>query len=157
MQLAAKWLPKSGMLFLLLMGISACSSNLADEDSTSVSKTSTSAEEKNPEVLEYEILPSLPVTFVDHLGTEVTVESIERIIPLEGSIAEIVFALGLGDKVVATDLSATWPVEADQLPQIGYRRALASEPIAAFSPTILIGTDIAVWIVKPSSSPQGLF
>lgn len=74
MQLAAKGLPKSGMLFLLLMGISACSSNLADEDSTSVSKTSTSAEEKNPEVLEYEILPSLPITLVDHLGNEVTVE-----------------------------------------------------------------------------------
>lgn len=143
MQLAVKWLPKSGVLFLVLWLISSCSSNLPGEGLMSVSKTSTSVEEKNSEVLEYETLPSLPITLVDHLGNEVTVESIERIIPLEGSIAEIVFALDLGDKVVATDLSATWPVEADQLPQIGYQRALASEPIAAFSPTILIGTDIA--------------
>ena len=118
MQLAVKWLPKSGVLFLVLWLISSCSSNLPGEGLMSVSKTSTSVEEKNSEVLEYETLPSLPITLVDHLGNEVTVESIERIIPLEGSIAEIVFALDLGDKVVATDLSATWPVEADQLPQI---------------------------------------
>ena len=143
MKLAAKWLPKSGILFLVLWSFIACSSNLPEKTLASVPNTGPSIEEKNSEVLKYEILPSLPVTLLDHLGNKVTVESVERIIPLEGSIAEIVFALGLGDKVVATDLSATWPVEADQLPQIGYQRALASEPIAAFSPTVLIGTDIA--------------
>lgn len=67
----------------------------------------------------------------------------ERIIPLDGDVAEIVFALGFGDQVVATDLSATYPPEADALPQIGYQRALTAEPIAAFEPTLLIGTDIA--------------
>lgn len=67
----------------------------------------------------------------------------ERIIPLDGDVAEIVFALGFGDRVVATDLSATYPPEADALPQVGYQRSLAAEPIAAFEPTLLIGTDIA--------------
>lgn len=87
--------------------------------------------------------PSLPVTVIDEAGNEVTVESIDRIIPLDGTVAEVVFALGLGDNVVATDLSATYPPEADALPEIGYQRALAAEPIAAFAPTVLIGTDIA--------------
>ncbi len=91
----------------------------------------------------YEIEPVLPVTLTDSIGNTVTVESIERIIPLDGSVAEVVFALGLGPYVVATDLSATWPPEADALPQIGYQRALSAEPIAGFSPTVLIGTDIA--------------
>lgn len=82
-------------------------------------------------------------TVVDARGESVTILSTERIIPLDGDVAEIVFALGLGDQVVATDLSATYPPEADALPQIGYQRSLNAEPIAAFEPTLLLGTDIA--------------
>lgn len=84
-----------------------------------------------------------PTTFVDERGVDVAVDSIERIVPLDGDIAEIVFALGFGDRVVATDLSATYPPEADALPQIGYQRALNAEPILALDPTLVIGTDIA--------------
>lgn len=87
--------------------------------------------------------PHLPVTVVDETGTSVMIESIERIIPLDGDIAEVVFALGLGDRVVATDLSATYPPEADDLPQIGYQGALSTEPIAAFNPTVLLATALA--------------
>lgn len=87
--------------------------------------------------------PHLPVTVVDETGATITVESIERIIPLDGDIAEVVFALGLGDRVVATDLSATYPPEADALPQIGYQGALSTEPIAAFNPTVLLATALA--------------
>ncbi|MAT07033.1 MAG: hypothetical protein CL424_18520 [Acidimicrobiaceae bacterium] len=72
-----------------------------------------------------------------------SITSTERIIPLDGDVAEIVFALGFGDRVVATDLSATYPPEADALPQIGYQRSLNAEPIAAFEPTLLLATDIA--------------
>ncbi|WP_419848609.1 heme/hemin ABC transporter substrate-binding protein [Candidatus Poriferisocius sp.] len=86
---------------------------------------------------------TLPVTVVDETGAEITVESIERIIPLDGDVAEVVFALGLGDNVVATDLSATYPPEADALPEIGYQRALAAETVASFAPTVLLATDIA--------------
>lgn len=67
----------------------------------------------------------------------------QRIIPLDGDVAEVVFALGMGDQVVATDLSATYPPEADALPQIGYQRALSAEPILTFDPTLLIGSDLA--------------
>ena len=87
--------------------------------------------------------PSLPVTLTDATGNDVVVESIDRIIPLDGDVAEIVFALGLGDNVVATDLSATYPPEADALPEVGYQRALSSETVAAFEPTVLLATDIA--------------
>jgi iron complex transport system substrate-binding protein len=66
-----------------------------------------------------------------------------RILPLDGDLAEVVFALGLGDDVVATDISATHPPAADALPEIGYQRALAPEPIIEFEPTILLATDIA--------------
>ena len=72
-----------------------------------------------------------------------TITSVERIIPVDGDLAEIVFALGLGDHVVADDLSATYPPAADAKPQIGYQRALYAEPIAAFEPTVVLATDLA--------------
>jgi iron complex transport system substrate-binding protein len=54
-----------------------------------------------------------------------------------------VFALGLGDLVVATDLSATYPAEADAKPEIGHQWALSAEPILAFSPTVVLATPAA--------------
>lgn len=93
-----------------------------------------------------------------------------RIIPLDGDLAEVVFALGQGGDVVATDISATYPPEADALPEIGYQRALAAEPIAEFEPTLALATDIAgppevldelerlgidVVMIPTESSPQG--
>lgn len=89
--------------------------------------------------------PSIPpaIVVVDNTGVEVQIESIERIIPLDGDVAEVVFALGLGDNVVATDLSATFPPAADALPEIGYQRALSTEPILAFEPTVILATDLA--------------
>ena len=87
--------------------------------------------------------PVVPVTVVDETGAEITIESIERIIPLDGDVAEVVFALGLGANVVATDLSATYPPEADALPEIGYQRAISAETVASYKPTVLLATDIA--------------
>jgi iron complex transport system substrate-binding protein len=87
-------------------------------------------------------MSALPVT-VPGVGGDVTVASAARIIPVDGDLAEIVFALGLGDNVVATDLSATYPQEAADRPEIGYQRALAAEPILSFSPTVVLATDLA--------------
>ena len=87
----------------------------------------------------------LVVTVVAACGgaSEARTPAGERIVPVDGDLAEVVFALGLGDEVVATDLSATYPPEADALPQIGYQRALTAEPIAAFEPTLVLTTDLA--------------
>jgi iron complex transport system substrate-binding protein len=89
------------------------------------------------------VVDAAAFSVVDARGVEVAITSVERVIPLDGDVAEIVFALGLGDLVVATDLSATYPPEADALPQIGYQRALTAEPILEFDPTLLLATDIA--------------
>ena len=122
------------------------SSTSSQPESITASDNSQSAsavtlEEVDPVIPEP--IPILPVTVIDHIGNTVTINSVERIIPLDGSVAEVVFALNLGDNVVATDRSATWPPEASELPQIGYQRSLLAESIAGFAPTILIGTEIA--------------
>ncbi|MFI6501383.1 hemin ABC transporter substrate-binding protein [Nonomuraea typhae] len=66
-----------------------------------------------------------------------------RIIPLTGDVAEIVFKLGLADKVVGVDLSAMGLPEARGKKQIGYQRALAAEGILSLKPTVLVGTEDA--------------
>jgi iron complex transport system substrate-binding protein len=85
----------------------------------------------------------LPVTVTDSTGAEVTINSIERIVPVDGDLAEVVFALGLGDNVVAVDISATYPIDVDALPDIGYQRALNAESVAAVEPTVVLATDLA--------------
>jgi iron complex transport system substrate-binding protein len=91
-----------------------------------------------PAGAEPEAAPELPVTVTGADGEEVTVDDASRIIPVNGDIAEVVFALGLGDQVVATDLSATFPPEADALPEVGYQRTLLAEQILGLSPTVVL-------------------
>ncbi len=67
----------------------------------------------------------------------------ERIVPVNGDLAEVVYALGLGDQVVATDISATYPPEAAATPKIGYQRTLVAETILSFEPTVVIADDNA--------------
>jgi iron complex transport system substrate-binding protein len=90
--------------------------------------------------------PVLPVTFTDDSGAEVTITDISRIIPLNGDLAEIVWALGLGDNVVAVDLSATYPEEATTKPSIGYQLQLNSEAILSYEPTVVLGN---IGLVQP--------
>jgi len=67
----------------------------------------------------------------------------ERIIPVNGDLAEVVYALGLGDQVVATDISATYPPAAAATPKIGYQRTLVAETILAHEPTVVLADDLA--------------
>lgn len=66
-----------------------------------------------------------------------------RIIPVTGDLAEVVYALGFGDDVVATDISATHPPDAADAPKIGYQRTLDAETILAFEPTLVLADDRA--------------
>lgn len=133
-------LPVGVVVGVLATGCGVASSSTPAIESTSTTVPATPSTSMAP-------TSTLPVptarTVVDARGVEVAIESVERVIPLDGDVAEIVFALGMGDHVVATDLSATYPPAADALPQIGYQRALTTEPILAFDPTLLLATDLA--------------
>lgn len=87
--------------------------------------------------------PQLPVTVNDVDGIPVEVTDISRIIPLNGNVAETIYALGLGANIVATDLSALYPEDVVDLPKIGYQSQLSVESILSFDPTIVIGAEDA--------------
>ncbi|NHC12745.1 heme/hemin ABC transporter substrate-binding protein [Motilibacter deserti] len=81
--------------------------------------------------------PELPVTVDSADGRKVTVEDASRIIPLTGSIAEIVFSLGLGDNVVGRDVATTFH-EAEGLPVVTHAHDVSAEGVLALRPTVVL-------------------
>lgn len=72
----------------------------------------------------------------------IVITSSERIVSLNGSTTEILFALGVGDNVVGCDRSSTYPKGVrDRLPSIGYQYGLNAEGILSLNPTLIIGRD----------------
>lgn len=61
-----------------------------------------------------------------------------RIISIGGAITEIVYRLGRSDALVAVDSTSTWPQAARDLPDVGYMRQLAAEPILSMRPDHVI-------------------
>ncbi|WP_093609941.1 heme/hemin ABC transporter substrate-binding protein [Streptomyces indicus] len=82
--------------------------------------------------------PQLPVTVTSAEGKKVTVKSADRIVPLTGALNEIVFTLGLGDKVVAKDITATFE-QAGKLPTVTRGHDVSAESVLSLRPTIVIG------------------
>ena len=77
---------------------------------------------------------AFPLTIGDSAGTMVTLEAApERIISYSPGATEILFAIGAGDRVVATDEFSDFPAETEALPKLPYsspdpERALVLEP-----------------------------
>lgn len=61
-----------------------------------------------------------------------------RILSIGGSITEIVYLLGEEDRLVAVDSTSLYPPEAQALPNVGYLRRLAAEPILALAPDLIL-------------------
>ena len=81
-----------------------------------------------------------PVEVTDASGETVVINSTERIIGLNGSITEILVALGLDANIVGCDASATYPREVVKtLPSVGYQYRLNAEGILYLRPTLVIG------------------
>lgn len=68
------------------------------------------------------------------------VHDTSRIVVLGGALAETTFALGLGDHVVATDISAKYPPEVQERATLGYFRTASAEGIIAQNPTLVLAT-----------------
>ncbi|MEM6530841.1 MAG: ABC transporter substrate-binding protein [Chloroflexota bacterium] len=77
-------------------------------------------------------------TVVDAYGEEIVIEDASRLVTMGGSVTEIVFALGAGERVVARDSSSLYPLVVEELDEVGYVRQLSAEPILAMEPTLII-------------------
>lgn len=89
------------------------------------------------EPLEDAPTPQLPVTVQSHGGDDVTVDDVDRLAPLTGSLAEIVFTLGMGDHVVARDVTATFE-QAEDLPTVTRGHDVSAESVLSMEPSLVL-------------------
>lgn len=94
----------------------------------------------------------------------------QRILTLSGAITETVDALGLGNQIVAVDVTSIYPAYAAKLPRVSQNRVLSAEGIISFSPDLVIAPEgdiskaiayqlksagIQVLSIKQEFSPNG--
>ena len=83
-----------------------------------------------------------PMTLIDDLGYEAAFDKApEKIVSLSPANTEILFALGLGDKVAARTDYCNYPKEAEALPSIGDFNAPNVEKIISLMPDLAMATD----------------
>jgi iron complex transport system substrate-binding protein len=80
-------------------------------------------------------------TVKDAAGRMIEIADASRIVTIGGAVTEIVYALGFGDKVIAIDITSTYPADIKKLPTIGYMRALAPEGVLSLGPSLVLAIE----------------
>ena len=94
---------------------------------------------------------------IDQLGRVVKLDGIpQRIISLAPSNTEILFALGLADKVVAVTDYCDYPSEAKEKPSIGGFSTPNIEELVALSPDLILATSIHEKRIIPQLEGKGI-
>jgi iron complex transport system substrate-binding protein len=98
-----------------------------------------------------------PTEITDQLGRVVTLgKTPQRIISLAPSNTEILFALGLADRMVAITDYCNYPPEAEAKPTIGGFNTPNIEAIVGLSPDLIMATSIHETKVIPQLEDKGL-
>ncbi|MFE9985944.1 hemin ABC transporter substrate-binding protein [Streptomyces sp. NPDC005381] len=125
--------------FTLTLTLTACggSAGPAPAAATAAAQGEGTAGANRVEPLASPGKPRLPVTVRSSGGRKVTVEKADRIVPLSGSLSEIVFTLGLGDHVVARDITATFD-QAKNLPVVTRNHDVSAESVLSLRPDLVL-------------------
>jgi len=103
-----------------------------------------------------EAAPS-PIEVTDHAGRVVTIERMpEKIISLVPSITEVVYALGLEDKLVGVTKYCNYPEAAKDKPIIGGYSSVDLEKVVEIQPDLILATRIHRAEVIPELERLGL-
>lgn len=115
------------LAFLLLL-LAACGSSSEGEV----------REEVDEQIVEGE---QFPITIIDGVGREVTIEKEpETIISVQASNTEILFALGVGDKVIGVSDYCNYPEEVNDIQKVG-AQDMNAELILSLLPDIIFVTE----------------
>lgn len=72
------------------------------------------------------------------LTCALSTQAAERIVVAGGSLTELIYAMGAGQRVVGVDETTSYPPETAALPHIGYWKQLSSEGILSLRPSRFI-------------------
>ena len=100
----------------------------------------------------------LTLSFTAALAGQALADPASRVVSLGGAVTEIVFALGEEDRLVARDTTSDHPAAAEELPDVGYIRALSAEGVLSVSPDLILaeegaGPPEAVELLKSAAIP----
>ncbi len=85
--------------------------------------------------------PASSGVYRDAVGREVAVpKAPQRLVSLAPNLTEILFALGLGSKVVGVTIFCDWPPEAREKPKVGGFINPSLEAIVALNPDLVLAT-----------------
>src|SRR5690606_30983888 len=62
----------------------------------------------------------------------------QRIVTLNGTLTEIVAALGRADRIVGVDVTSTWPEKIAGVPRVGHDRTVRAEGVIALEPDLVL-------------------
>jgi iron complex transport system substrate-binding protein len=81
---------------------------------------------------------AFPVTIETETGEVIVVERPERVVSLSPTATEMLFALGAGDQVVATDEFSNYPPEAGRTEKLGSGFEVNVEAVAGAEPDLVV-------------------
>ena len=98
-----------------------------------------------------------PMTITDMAGREVTIEvEPQAIVSLASSNTEILYALGLGDKVVGVTEFCNYPPEVTAKPKVGGFADVDTEKVVEVGPDLILVANIHAAEVVPALEKLGL-
>jgi len=99
-----------------------------------------------------------PSTITDQLGRTVTLANLapQRIISLAPSNTEILYALGLSDRIVGVSDFSDYPPEAKSKPSVGAYDTPNLEKIIAMNPDLVLATEIHQTTIIPLLESHGI-
>lgn len=124
------------LAFALSISLAACSTNTASKvDNNSTSKTTANVAASKT---------AFPIKITDFLGREVTInKEPNRIVSLAPSTTELIYALGLGNKVVGVTDFDDYPPEVKNVAKVGGFKGPNIEAIAANKPDIIFASSLS--------------
>ena len=79
------------------------------------------------------------ITVHDARNRDVTIDNPSRIVSIGGAITEILYALGLEDRLAGVDATSLYPTTAlRDKPNVGYMRQLSAEGVLGLTPSLVL-------------------
>lgn len=87
-------------------------------------------------------LAAAGIVIQDARGRDVTIGNSSRIVSIGGAITEILYALGLQDRIVGVDTTSLYPAKAlSEKPNVGYMRQLSAEGVLGLNPQLILAIE----------------
>ena len=81
------------------------------------------------------------IVLKDASGKSVSIADPSRIVSVGGAVTEILYAIGLEDRVVAVDTTSLFPERVRDKPKVGYMRQLSPEGVLGLAPTLILASE----------------